>query len=147
MALLLLAFDPPLKTQHDWSHPPHHLSFTWLSGTICLNQAQSPWSGLFQLFSLKLLPFLQPLVCRCNIKKGFCSVVFPGSFDEKVCGSFFLLLPRPLQDTEAYCLSSLVKGGAPPSAQLSQLVSLLNSSWICVWRPPSVPAPLPAATR
>lgn len=145
--LLLLAFDPPLKTQHDLSHPPHHLSFTWLSGAICLNHALSPWFGLFQLFPLKLLPFLQPLVCRCNIKKGFCSVVFPGSFYVQVCGSFFLLLLRTLQDTEAYCLSNPAKRGVLLSARLSQLVSSLNPSWICVWGSPSVPAPPPAATR
>lgn len=78
--LLLLAFDPPLKTQHDWSHPPHHLSFTWLSGTICLNHALSPWFGLFQPFSLKHLLFLQPLSADVTSEKVSVLSCFPTPF-------------------------------------------------------------------
>lgn len=78
--LLLLAFDPPLKTQQDWSHPPHHLSFTWLSGTICLKHALGHWSGLFQLFSLKLLPFSSHLCADVTSKKVSVLPYFPAPF-------------------------------------------------------------------
>lgn len=90
--LLLVAYEPPLKSQHDPSHPPHHPSCTWLSGAICPKPALSLFAvfGLFQPFSLKFLSSLH------NIKKGFCSVLFPNSSHEQECGSFFfLLLPLP----------------------------------------------------